>query len=113
MAPDETHDEMHDSAAFGEGIPSVEDAADPETDLPSEVPEDAEEEVLLDQEARALPEAENGEPPVVVPAEAVGEEDEEISDVAHLPDVPVLTSTASRHRRVGDWECELSPRPSP
>jgi hypothetical protein len=47
-------------------------------------------------------------PPSIPVAPGGVREDEDTSDVAYLPDVPVITSTSARERRKGDWESELS-----
>jgi hypothetical protein len=105
MAPDEHLAEQYPSD-FAAGIPPLEDATEPELAEEQEATEDAVEEVLLDHEARAIPsgEASASEGPDAPPALR----DDDLSDVAHLPDIPILTSTSSRTRRKGDWECELS-----
>ena len=118
MAPDELlpgHDELEDTA-FGAGLPPLEDATEPELEGHDPVSEDAAEEILLDRQARNLPEGADaaGPLPSTIPAgEGPGTAapialDEDGSDVAYLPDVPVMTSTSVRARRAGDWEHELS-----
>jgi len=98
-----------DEPAFAEGLPPVEDATEPEPGEEEAVSEDAADEILLDQKARVLQGADAPNVPTTGAAATVApREDEDVSDVAHLPDIPIMTSTSVRQRRKGDWECELS-----
>jgi len=92
-------------------IPELEDASEPEAR--AEVVDDDDREVELDMAARSL----DGDDPATALSsddedqqiEAVATtEDDDLSDVAHIPDEPPLAANARTPQRVGDWECEPS-----
>lgn len=103
--PQDQHDEP-----IGSEIPGLEDATEPEPRR--EVVEDDETEMQLDIAARSLDgdgsDADDAVEEAVLAQPPLPSEDDDLSDVAHISDLPVTTANARRPTRVGEWELEPS-----